>query len=557
MVAELQDLGNCGNPPGQSAHEVDESSFPSIAKLLMIGCDQLSLLTRAMFKLDVISRCNRVMPRWLARTVLFLAATLILAFAIRWLLPIYRVGFRSELVMLGDFNVDRCWDQKDRGLMQSLLANPFQHSAKDCFKADLNNDGRLDAEDGAIMEQLISTGDPYQTEARAIEMGKPFPRPRELYRYLSPQDYVNRPLFALPYAGSERSLLTCLNHGKPPTEHSPYARQLAEEIYDEAVRFDLAYRERLAHLTQTEQSYSCGKIEECNQLHSEGRSFDLLLELIGLVEDAETLTTRGQGEFVSKTLFLRDHLRDLLASRQYTEFKAGRVAAPEILKTIERLLKQDLGLSVTLEKLSPPRDLTQLKNYLSRTQWQYYKSRTRVERFEQLIHFAQRDRRYLRAVARTTPKHTDPGVENHNLPMILLFREALRITGDKKAAVGLVDETLRIPFFWVKSIPRDKLPGSVAQENFLLPGNKEDGSDKSRHWNVFGGICLYKSPEESFDLALKRESQDLREGNYSPDAMTEFIRDTIANLNGIYYVVSMNPALLRPATNVVSTVGTK
>jgi hypothetical protein len=281
-----------------------------------------------------------------------------------------------------------------------------------------------------------------------------------------------------------------------------------------------------------------------------------LLELIGLVEDAETLTTRGQDEFVSKTLFLRDHLRDLLDSPQYREFEAGRLAAPEILKAIESLLKQDLGLTVALEKLGPPRDLTQLKNYLSRTQWQYYKSLTSVEQFEQLIHFAQHDRRYLRAVAQTTPKHDDPGVENHNLPMILLFREALRITGDKRAAVGLLDETIRIPFFWVKSIPRDRLPGSVAQENFLLPGNKEDGSDKSRHWNVFGGICLYKSPQESLDLALKRESQDLREGNYSPEAMTEFIRDTIANLNGIYYVVSMNPDLLRPPVQPSATMHT-
>jgi hypothetical protein len=99
----------------------------------------------------------------------------------------------------------------------------------------------------------------------------------------------------------------------------------------------------------------------------------------------------------------------------------------------------------------------------------------------------------------------------------------------------------------VKSIPRDKLPSSVALENFLLPGNKEDGADKSRHWNVFGGICLYRTPQESLDLALKREMQDLRDHGYSPDAMTEFIRDTIANLNGIYHVVSMNPDLLRPA----------
>ena len=91
----------------------------------------------------------------------------------------------------------------------------------------------------------------------------------------------------------------------------------------------------------------------------------------------------------------------------------------------------------------------------------------------------------------------------------------------------------------------------MAQENFLLPGNKEDGSDKSRHWNVFGGICLYKSPQESLDLALKRESQDLREGHYSVEAVTEFIRDTIANLNGIYYVVSMNPDLLPLTTNAI------
>ena len=82
-------------------------------------------------------------------------------------------------------------------------------------------------------------------------------------------------------------------------------------------------------------------------------------------------------------------------------------------------------------------------------------------------------------------------------------------------------------------------------ENFLLPGNKEDGLDKSRHWNVFGGISLYKSPEESLMIALKREMMDLREDNYSVNAMTEFIRDTIANINGIYHVVSIDPGLLK------------
>ena len=183
---------------------------------------------------------------------------------------------------------------------------------------------------------------------------------------------------------------------------------------------------------------------------------------------------------------------------------------------VARHLQSDLGLTYDLATLEPPRDLTHLENYLQRAEWQYYKSTTREADFRALIGYAQHDPRYARAVSRTSRKLRDPSVENHNLPMVLLFREAMRIKGgDKKKAVGLLDEAIRIPYAWIKSIPREVLPGSLALDNFLLPGNKEDGADKSRHWNVFGGICLYKSPQEALDLALKREMQDLRRGNYS------------------------------------------
>ena len=109
----------------------------------------------------------------------------------------------------------------------------------------------------------------------------------------------------------------------------------------------------------------------------------------------------------------------------------------------------------------------------------------------------------------------------------------------------MVDEAIRIPYAWVKSIPREDLPTSLALDNFLLPGNKEDGADKSRHWNVFGGICLYKSPQEALDLALKREMQDLRGDQYSAAGMEDFFRDLIAGLNGMYYVMTVNPDLLK------------
>ena len=55
---------------------------------------------------------------------------------------------------------------------------------------------------------------------------------------------------------------------------------------------------------------------------------------------------------------------------------------------------------------------------------------------------------------------------------------------------------------------------------------------------MFGGLSLYRSPEESLTLARKREVSDVRNANYSPESMTEFIRDMIANCYGIYHVVS-------------------
>jgi len=90
---------------------------------------------------------------------------------------------------------------------------------------------------------------------------------------------------------------------------------------------------------------------------------------------------------------------------------------------------------------------------------------------------------------------------------------------------------------------RDPL-GQRATDNFLLPGNIEDGADKSRHWNVFGAICLYKSPQEALDLALKREMSDLREGHFAEAEMREFLRDMIGDLNGMFHVMTVNPALL-------------
>ena len=472
--------------------------------------------------------------------LLFLAAFLAAGY---FTLPVNRINMRSSLVMLGDLNSDNKWDLKDDSLLSCLTADPFIMPGDVVYKADVNHNGLLDDEDIVFLRELYKAGDPYK--AKDEFAGKPFPYPREFFRYVPQTEYVQRPVLAIRHKAEDSSPLKFLKAARLKAA-AGYRAALLHEIYSEGIRFSLAYARRAPGLTTVEKQYSGLKTARCAALWAAGREYDLLLEIMGLTEDAETLTVKGQPAFVAQSLYFRDHLRALLESPLYKSYAAGKASAAEVLKTIEKYALEDMNIRVDLINLAPPRNLLELKNYADRARWQYYKTASTRKDFRKLLLFAQYDRRYLRAVARTTRKKEDAPLENHNLPMVLLFREALAIKGGSKlAAVGLIDEAVRIPFGWVRSVPRDKLPASVALENFLLPGNKEDGSDKSRHWNVFGGVSLYKSPEESLRLALAREVKDFREEGRTPGAMTEFIRDTMANLNGIYYVVSLNPDLLK------------
>jgi hypothetical protein len=441
--------------------------------------------------------------------------------------------------MLGDLNEDNRWDKQDEEILIKFMRSPHVYSDRIAFKVDVNHNGLIDNEDIDILRQLYKVQNPYQAAESFNKGSEAYPRARELFKYHPRNEYLQRPVFTLPDAIPKDSPLSFLS-GIINESSSPYQLKLRQEIYDEAVRFSIAYEKRKDFLEPVEIEYLRSKTKLCRSLLEKGQFFSLLLEVISLTEDGETLFVNQQSQFIQKILYFRDHLRELLKSESYKKFKGGKENAENIFKQIDQYISSDLSMDLKLENIAPPRDLLKLENYAERVKWQYYKSTNKKHDFEQLVLYAQYDRRYLRAVSRTTKKLTDVTVENHNLPMILLFRKALQIkNNDTLAAVGLLDEAIRIPFGWVRSIPKNLLPSSIALENFLLPGNKEDSSDKSRHWNVFGGISLYKSPEESLKIALAREVQDAKLENYSPESMREFIRDSIANINGIYYVVSM------------------
>ena len=103
----------------------------------------------------------------------------------------------------------------------------------------------------------------------------------------------------------------------------PYEKQLLLEIYNEALRFSSAYAVRKDQLDAIESDYAQGKIQHCNDLFDAGQYYPLLLNLMSLVEDAETLSIRDQSEFIRKLLYFRDHLKALLLSDEFAQFRQG------------------------------------------------------------------------------------------------------------------------------------------------------------------------------------------------------------------------------------------
>ncbi len=107
--------------------------------------------------------------------------------------PEHRVAIRSELVMLGDLDGDHRWTQGDVKVLDAFLADPFSTPGALAWRVDLNQNGLIDEEDVRILHALVSAkGDPYAADASVAGRGA-FPRPRELYRYLSVAEYHPRP----------------------------------------------------------------------------------------------------------------------------------------------------------------------------------------------------------------------------------------------------------------------------------------------------------------------------------------------------------------------------
>ena len=482
-------------------------------------------------------RFNRTFLKFVVAALVLVAVVIV---SRTFFLPTVRVAPDSRLIMLGDLNNDRKWSRDDLPLLQEFFSAPFSFPPARAFLIDINRDGQIDSQDMQILEYLYASGDPYAARAKAAVDGVILPMPREMFAYIPDLEYLVRPVFTYPHPLLKSGVLAFLKPTFATKGESDYLNQLLREMSDEALRFSTIYERRKEKLSAAEKAFVAEELRLVRQLQEKGDYFGLLLELILMSEAGETLSTNGIPPFVFKVRSFGLSLREYLASPDYAAFLDGKRDHLAVFSDIEGIYRQSIGMALKIADLPPPRDLSKLENYIDRAVWQVYKTKTQKSDFRRLINYAQNDRRYLRAVARTTPRHDDLAVKNHNLPMMLLFREAIRISGgDKKSAVGLLDEAIRIPFSWIKSIPRKVLPSSVALESFLLPGNMEDGSDKSRHWNVFGGIALHKSPEVSLDLALRREIKDAKDGDYSPELMTEFIRDTIANCFGIYHVVSM------------------
>ena len=140
--------------------------------------------------------------------MLVLGLSLSLAAAAYWkfAIPSHRIVAHSELIMLGDLDRDHRWTAQDTAAVAAFLTDPSRASDAVAWRLDLNQNGLIDGEDLKLLQALVDAGgDPYAAEAAAQGRAGGFPRPRELYRYVTLAEYRPRPLWALPYAPARDS----------------------------------------------------------------------------------------------------------------------------------------------------------------------------------------------------------------------------------------------------------------------------------------------------------------------------------------------------------------
>src|ERR1035441_1888201 len=185
------------------------------------------------------------MKKW-NRSFLAICVLVILGLAYwKFAIPTHRVETHSELIMLGDLDGDHRWTGNDLRILDSFLKDPFAFLDAVALQIDMNQNGLIDEEDIRLLRALVASGsNPYAAEEGARVKGEPFPRPRELYRYVTLAEYHQRPLWAVPYPLADDSVLNWLPNFHPPVSTSSYSARLDAEIYAEAIRFDQDWRDR-------------------------------------------------------------------------------------------------------------------------------------------------------------------------------------------------------------------------------------------------------------------------------------------------------------------------
>ena len=316
------------------------------------------------------------------RNRLFLALLILVGLGYaywKFAIPTHRVAVLSELVMLGDLDGDYRWTASDLEELDTIIAEPFAAAGEFVWRVDMNRKRaprrrrpRHHGCAGRRRRQPVRCGRcrpqreaAVSTPARTVSLraaGR-VPPPTAPRSALPPPRRTRR------WAGSPNSA--------PPLGTNRYATALEAAVYSEAIRFDQAWRKRQPTLMPIEREYAERKLLRAAALFEAGDPYELLLALMELAEDAETLTVRGQPAFSLELLALRDLMRELLGSPLYAEFESGDQDWHAVLDVLSGDLEKTVGLTYDFESLGPPRNITNLENYLQRAEWQYYKSTTR------------------------------------------------------------------------------------------------------------------------------------------------------------------------------------
>jgi hypothetical protein len=149
-----------------------------------------------------------------------------------------------------------------------------------------------------------------------------------------------------------------------------YERRIFRDIFSETYCFHSSWKKRNSSMTPEEASYLQLRSRQCRELFDRREWNALLLKLIELSDNAETLFLTEALKEAMQAWKLRDNLRTILERMIEGHETMTSAKIDNSLNQVSQSARSTMGIVTPVQEMKSLRNFGRLENYFERAKWQ-------------------------------------------------------------------------------------------------------------------------------------------------------------------------------------------